>query len=239
MKRIGLVVSVDQVGFLRSFYDSREPDPVHFALQAEMAGVNGIRANLRVDRKYLKEEDMELLNRQVKTSFYLQISPHQDIIHLVNSLRPHNLILAAERRDEKAATIGLDVSLLINELHGIVHNIDMRQTRVFLFIDPELDQIKAAAKLQVHGVLINIRDLMTASMTATTGKKKNQLSDAVRLARKYGLVVHLAGGVLAEQLPALNAIEGISAIHVGHQFVARSLLMGVVPAVKVFRDLIE
>ena len=83
-----LVVAVDQVAFLRASARASEPDPIHFALSAELAGALGIRAHLRIDRKHISEQEMDTLNRMVKSQFYMQVSPHQDIVHLVNGLRP-------------------------------------------------------------------------------------------------------------------------------------------------------
>ena len=225
------IVSVDQVAYLRAGRGGGEPDPVHFALQAELAGVDGIRAHLRFDQRYITEDDAVDLNRLCKTTFYLQVSPHQDVLHLVNTIRPHNLILAAERREEQAVDSGLDAMLLANELKGIIPNVDQFQTRVFLFLEPELDQIKMAARLGVHGVLINVRDLMVDNRNADA-KKWQRISDAVRLAAKFNLEPHLGGGIIAKHLSRLAAIPGVRAIHFGHQLVARSLYQGVASALQ-------
>ena len=233
-----LIVCVDQVAFLRASRKAKEPDPVHFALQAELAGAMGIRAHLRIDRRDLGEQDMELFNRMVKTQFYLQVSPHQDIVHLVNGLRPHNLVLSGERR-EGALENGLDVTLLAKELLGIIKNIDNNQTRVFMFVEPQLDQVKAAAKLGVHGLLINVRDVVGEARSLASRKSYSQLADVVRLSAKYGLETHIGGGIQAEHLPFLMKVPGIMAVHLGHQLVARSLQMGVVQAVKSYLNLLS
>ena len=222
-----LIVGVDAVGLLRVSRLTREPDPVHFALQAELAGAWGIRARLRIDRRHLDENDMDLMNRMVKTQFYLQVSPHQDLVHLVNGLRPQNLVLSAERRDETASQMSLDAALLAKELQGIIRNIDTRSTRVFLFLDPSLEQIKVAAKIQVHGVVINVRDYTLNLRDPQREKKLTLIKDAVRFSSKFGLETHLAHGVRAEHLQDLCALPGVHAIHIGHQLVARSLLFGV------------
>ncbi len=234
-----LIVAVGQVAMLRAARQGRDPDPVHFALQAELAGASGIWAHLRLDRRYLTEDDVSLLSRLVKTQFYLQVSPHQDILHLVNGLRPQNLALAAERRDERAAESGLDVSLLANDLKGVIGNIDNRQTKVFLFVEPDLDQIKAAAKLQADGVAINARELAASTRATVYDRKLKQMQDAVRLSAKYGLKTHIAHGVNAEIIHDLAIIPNIDAIHVGHHLTALALQVGVVGAVKRFLELMK
>ncbi|MDJ0838242.1 MAG: pyridoxine 5'-phosphate synthase [Acidobacteriota bacterium] len=234
-----LIVSVDQVAAMRAANRSPEPDPVHYAIQAELAGALGIRAHLRIDRRDLSERDVELLNSMVKTQFFLQISPHQDVVHLLNGLRPHNAVLSAERRDEHALEHGLDASLLNRELDGIIKNVDTRQTRIFLFVEADLDQVKTAARLGVHGLVLNVRDLMVDARSEAHRKKLTVLRDAVRLAVKYKLETHLAGGVLAELLPELTQIPGVSAIHADHQLAARSLITGVADAVAAYLRLLQ
>ncbi len=231
------IVSVDPIVLLRASGPQREPDPVHYALQAELAGAAGIRAHLRVDRRHLLEEDVELLNRQVKTQFYLQLSPHQDIVHLIHGVRPKNIILTAEHREERTRETGLDVALLANELQGIIHNVDTDQTRVFLFIDPDLDQVKAAAKLQAHGIIVNVADLMVEHRGMIRGKKLAQIKDAVRLSNKFGMETHLSNGIRNYCIPELVSINGVDAIHVGHQLAAHALQVGIFQAVRSFLHL--
>lgn len=227
-----LIVAVDPVAILRASRDSNEPDPVHFALQAELAGAGGIRAHLRIDRRHITQQDVELLNRLVKTELYLQMSPHQDIVHLVSGIRPHNIILAAERRQEKTTDHGLDVALLAGELQGIIRNIDTRHTRIFLFVEPNLEQVKAAAKLGVTGLIINARGLQMTHNTAPVTRPFQNLRDAVKLAVKYGLEAHLAYGITIETIPLLRQIPDVAAIHIGHLLAARALQQGVMDAVK-------
>lgn len=237
-RRPKLIVAVDQVGVLRATRGGNEPDPIHFALQAELAGARGIRAHLRIDRAYLTEQDMDQLNRSSKTSFFLQISPHQDVVHLINTIRPANAILCAERRDDRIGEIGMDAALLANELAGIIKNVDTRQTQVFLFVEPDLDQIKTAARLGVHGLLLNVRELMLDPIELARQKKFTNVKEAVRLGFKYGMEMHLGGGISAARIEELAELPGVSGLHVGHQLVARSLQLGVTESVKTYLGLI-
>ena len=228
------IVSINSVCALRNAFKEREPDPVHFALEAELAGAAGIHGHLRIDRNTLSEQDADLLIRQVKTCFYLQVSPHQDIVHLINNLRPQCSILSAERRESRDSS--LDVSLLSNELQGIVRNIDAQQTKVFVFVDPQLEQVKATAKMKAHGVVLNTKDLFIDDLHLRE-KNFSKLKDAVKLSRKYGLTVHLSGNVRHADLPELSHLDGVTAIHLGHQLVSRSLHLGIHHALRSFTQI--
>lgn len=235
----GLIVGVDAITKLRLHNAAREPDPVHFALEAELTGASGILAHLRINRSGLTETDIEHLNRMVKTEFYLQVSPHQELLHLVNNVRPQNLVLVGEKRDTTAPLTGLDVPLLHHEIAGLLNNIDRNHTRTLLFVEPEFDQIKAAAKLEIGGIVIHCRDLHGGRRSAVFQKRFTQLSDAIKLSSRYGLETHLSGLVPQEVLPQLAQLEGVSAIHVGHPIVSKALLLGARGAVQLYRDLIH
>lgn len=229
-----LIVAVDQVAFMRESRQSRVPDPVHFALQAELAGAAGIKAHLRLDRRHVQEDDVYHLSRLVKTQFYLQLSPNQDISHVVNEVRPRNLILAAERRDEISTETGLDVSLLAGQLLPLIRNIDQKVTRVFLLVDPVFDHIRAAAKLEVSGLMINMRDYALAAESGYSERLFREIRDAVKLSSKYGLETHLVNSIRFDMIPSLSRLVGVRGIHVGHHLLARAAFAGVADAVQAY-----
>jgi pyridoxine 5-phosphate synthase len=234
-----LIVSLDQVALLRESRSSLEPDPVPFGLEAELAGAGGLRVHYRLDRRHIQERDVDLLTRLARTRLYLQLSPNQDVVHLVNQWRPPFLILGAERRDEMATETGLDISLLANQLLQMIRNIDPATTRIFVMVDPDFDQIRTAAKLEIHGVILNARDQLMGGLRALTSKKLSLLAEACRLSAKYGLETHLSNGLSLEVLPYLAAMPGVDALHVGHRLVARAMLTGVREAVTTFRNALE
>lgn len=232
-----LVVCVDSVALLRRQVQSKEPDPVHFALQAELAGAAGIRAHLRLDRRHIDEQDIALLVKLAQTPVFLQVSPNQDVEHLAHTFRPAAIVLAAERRYEIGTETGLDISLLSGQLTNLIRKIDTRQTRVFGLVDPNLDQVRAAAKLGFHGVLISVRELVQGG--GMDEQRVQQIEEAVRLANKFSLETHLANRVTFPMLPVLAKISGVTAIHVGHALAARAAFLGVSSAVVAFRRQID
>jgi pyridoxine 5-phosphate synthase len=232
-----LILSVDQVAAIRASRQSLEPDPVHFALDAEMAGFEGIKAHLRLDRRHIIENDVELLNKMVKSDFFLQISTNQDVLHLVNSLRPRNLILVSERRDEVHTDTGLDVSLLGKQLYHTIREIDDRETKVFLAVDPDLEQIRASAKLEVHGLCISLRDQILQDTQFTRSSSGFfRTAEAVKLSVKYGLETHLFNSISWNVLPRLTSIPGVSAIHLGHHFISDCLFRGLHETARAYRQ---
>ncbi|PIE03546.1 MAG: hypothetical protein CSA81_01730 [Acidobacteria bacterium] len=226
LKRPRLILSIDPIAAMRISRKSNIPDPIHFALESEMAGIDGIKAHLRLDRRHIQEQDVDLLIKQLKTDFFLQLSINQDVVHLVNTFRPKYVILVAERRDEVTTETGLDVTLLSKQILHTVRELDTQTTKVFLAVDPELDQIRAAAKIEVHGLCISLRDYMLGNKTRGLSSKKH-IAEAVKLSLKYGLETHFFNSITWQSLPFLTSISGISAIHIGHQFISMCLFKGI------------
>jgi len=235
-----LILSVDQVAAVRALRKEQVPDPVHFALEAEAAGMEGIKAHLRLDRCHIQDSDIELLNKMAKTEFFLQIAMNQDVVHLVNTFRPRNVILVAERRDESGTETGLDVTLLAKQLLNTVREIDSRETRIFLAIDPVLEQIRSTAKLEVHGVCISLRDhLLHGGFQAPVYSGLKAIREAVRLSVKYGMETHLFNSISWNVLPVISSIPGVSAIHLGHHFLADCMYKGIAGCVQHYRNRLE
>ena len=231
-----LILSIDQVASMKVSRKGPDPDPIHFALDAEMAGIDGIKAHLRLDRRHIQESDVEQLIHMVKSEFFLQISSNQDVLHLVNTFRPKNMILVAERRDEVNTETGLDVSLLGKQLFNTIREIDDRETKVFLAVDPDLEQIRSAAKLEVHGLCISLRDhILQGYFQSQSQNAFRQIVEAVKLSVKYGLETHLFNCITWKALPFIAAIPGVSAVHLGHHFVAECLFKGINATVANYR----
>lgn len=229
-----LIVNVSQVAHLRQTVMAAGPDPVHFALQAELAGAGGVSAHLRLDHRHIQEDDVELLVRLIRRRLFLHLSPNQDVTHLVNQWCPGNLVFVPERRDETTTENGIDVAMLSTQLAKLARDIDQHQTRIFALVEPALDQIRAAAKLEFFGVLINVRDYVLTDPGTFAERRFSEIADAARLASKFKLECHLANGVTWHHMARLSEIPGVKGIHVGHDLVARSLFIGIKPAMADF-----
>jgi pyridoxine 5-phosphate synthase len=223
-----LVLAIDPIAMFRGQREGIQPDPVHFALEAERWGFTGIKAHLRMDRRHLSERDIELLLAVVKTRLYLQISPHVDLDHHLNQWRPSYAILVNERREEKSTETGLDAMLLFKNLSHSIKSIDQHVTKLFLAIDPLPEQIRSAAKLGVYGVCLNIRDIMLKAHRFEKGleEEHQRLQDSLKLAKKFGMETHLFNAVTPQRLKALGPLTHIDAIHLGYAFLSECLFHG-------------
>ena len=142
---IDLGVNIDHVATLRNARGTTYPDPLQAALQAEEAGADVITLHLREDRRHIKDADVEIIRPQLRTRMNLEAAVTQEMIDFSCKIKPEDSCLVPERRHELTTEGGLDVVKYFTQVQAAVRQLQAEGIRVSLFIDPEADQIQAAA----------------------------------------------------------------------------------------------
>jgi pyridoxine 5-phosphate synthase len=229
---IRLGVNVDHVATLRQARRAAEPDPVHAAVLAELGGAAGITVHLRSDRRHIQDRDLEILRQVVKTRLNLEMAATQEMVRIALTVKPDQVTLVPERREELTTEGGLDVVLNSVQLKPVVKTLEDGGIHVSLFVDPDLEQVKASHKIGGRAIEIN-----TASWAEARGAKAREaalkkVQDAARLGRKLELEVHGGHGLNYENVGPLAALSEMSELNIGHSIVARALLVGMERAVR-------
>lgn len=226
-----LGVNIDHIATLRQARDAIEPSPIHGAAIAEIAGVNGITAHLREDRRHINDRDVYLLKQMATTSFNLEMAATAEMVGIAVDVRPNMVTLVPEKREEKTTEGGLLVRGREKDLAEMVEKLTENNIAVSLFIDPDFDQIKAAVKVKASHV-----ELHTGYYANAKGKAQinelERLKDATAFASKLGLIVNAGHGLNYENTAAVAAIENIAELNIGHSIISRALFVGLDTAVK-------
>jgi pyridoxine 5-phosphate synthase len=230
MARLG--VNVDHVATLRQARRAQEPDPVHAAVLAELGGAHGITVHLRADRRHIQDRDVELLKQMVKTRLNMELAASQEMIRVALTVRPNQVTLVPERREEVTTEGGLDVVLNSVQLKPTVHTLREGGIRVSLFVDPDLEQIKQAHRVDAEAVEVNTAAYSEARDERARGAALQKLVDAARLGRKLGLEVHAGHGLDYRNVRPVALVSELSELNIGHSIVARSVLVGMERAVR-------
>ncbi len=230
MVRLG--VSIDHVATLRQARRASEPDPVHVAMAAELAGADGIAVHLRSDRRHIQDRDVEILRKVVKTKLNLVMTATQEMVRIALTVKPDRVTLVPERREEVTTEGGLDVVLNSVQLKPIVRTLGEGGIHVGLFVDPDLEQVKEAHRLGAPAVEINTASFAEAASERTCDEALRKISDAARLGRKLGLTVHAGHGLTYQNVAPVAALPEISELTVGHNIIARAVLVGMERAVR-------
>ncbi|MGH8134455.1 MAG: pyridoxine 5'-phosphate synthase, partial [Steroidobacteraceae bacterium] len=143
---IALGVNIDHVATLRQVRRGRDPDPVHAALAAELAGADSITLHLREDRRHIQDHDVRTLRGLLQTRMNLEMAVTDEMLAIAAEVRPADCCLVPERRAELTTEGGLDATAQEQRLQAAIAGLTGRGIRVALFIDPDPAQIAAAAR---------------------------------------------------------------------------------------------
>lgn len=236
-QRVLLGVNIDHIATLRQARGTRYPDPVQAAIEAEQAGADGITLHLREDRRHIQERDVRLMAEVLQTRMNLEMAVTDQMLDFAEEIRPANICLVPERREELTTEGGLDVAGNGARVQEAVERMAAIGSEVSLFIDPDPRQIEAAKRAGAPVI-----ELHTGHYADTYGAEQAEalarLREGCIYARKLGLVVNAGHGLHYHNVEPIAAISGMNELNIGHAIIARALFSGLAQAVKDMRALI-
>ena len=234
MARLG--VNIDHVATVRQARRVSEPDPVQAAVLAELGGADGITVHLRGDRRHVQDRDVEILRQVVKTRLNVEMAATQEMVRIVLTIKPDQATLVPERREEVSTEGGLDVALNGVQLRPTVKTLQDGGIEVSLFVDPDLEQVKEAHKLDARAIEINTAAYAEARDARAREAALRKVADAAKLGRKLGLTVHAGHGLTYRNVGAIAALAEVCELNIGHNIVARAMLVGMERAVREMKE---
>ena len=232
--QLELGVNIDHVATLRQQRGTRYPDPVHAALIAEQAGADNITLHLREDRRHIQERDVRALRSLLATRMNLEMAAAEPMLAFACEMQPADCCLVPERRAELTTEGGLDVRGALGPIRAACTRLAAAGIRVALFIDPEPDQIDAAAAAGA-GVI----ELHTGEYAAASGALQAQELERLRVAARHGIArrleVHAGHGLNYRNVGPVAAIQEITELNIGHAIVAQAVFEGLAAAVREMR----
>lgn len=234
-----LALNIDHIATIRQARKADEPDPVVAASLAELAGAQGITVHLRGDRRHIQERDVELLRRTVATHLNIEMAATREMVRIAQGHKPDQVTLVPERREELTTEGGLDVILHAGSIEGVVRELRDAGMDVSVFVDPDLEQIRACHKLGVTTIELNTGKYADHWRSARRGDELEKISNAARGARKIGLRVLAGHGLTYRNIDAIARIAEIEELNIGHSIIARAALVGIERAVREMIDLMR
>ncbi len=236
MPKLG--VNIDHVATLREVRHGIEPEPVFAALICEASGADSIVAHLREDRRHIKEGDLHILKKIIKTKLNLEMSVAKDIVGIACDLKPDQATLVPERRQELTTEGGLDVIANFRKLKDAIDKLKKNGIAVSLFIDPDKIQIDAAKKIGVGMIELHTGRYAEARNEKEQDRYFKELESTVRYAVAGGFHVFAGHGLNYYNVSRIAKIKGIEELNIGYSIVCRAVLGGLERAVKEMRMLI-
>ena len=228
-KQQRLYINIDHVATLRQARRGAEPDPVEAAIACEKAGADGITAHLREDRRHIQDDDIERLKKSVRTYFNLEMACVAEMLELARRLKPQQVTLVPERREEITTEGGLDIITEPDRIRNAIDALTDAGIRVSLFIDPTRAAVEQSKKLGVPAI-----ELHTGSYAHDPGSAHTieALRDAARRGADLGIAVHAGHGLTVANVGPVAAIPEIEELNIGHSIISRAVFVGLDRAVK-------
>ncbi len=227
-----LAVNIDHIATIREARKTDEPDPVAAAMICELAGAQGITVHLRGDRRHIQDRDVEILRRTVTTHLNIEMAATTEMVRIAQTVKPHQVTLVPERRDEVTTEGGLDIVLHSGNVEKVVHQLLEARIDVSIFVDPDLEQIRQCHKLRAPKIEINTGKYSDAWKDGNWSAELDKIATAARAAKKLGLVVLAGHGLTYRNIDGIASVPEIEELNIGHSIIARAALVGLDSAVR-------
>ncbi|MFA5520349.1 MAG: pyridoxine 5'-phosphate synthase [Castellaniella sp.] len=228
---IELGVNIDHVATLRQQRFTTYPDPVEAALRAEDAGADLITLHLREDRRHIQDADVERMRPLLRTRMNLECAITSEMIDIACRIKPRDVCLVPERREELTTEGGLDVSAGFDTVKAAVDHLHEAGIRVSIFIDPDAGQIEAAHRAGAEIIELHTGAYADAGDDAAREHEMARLRTGVAAGLALGMRVNAGHGLHYENVQAIAAMPGIAELNIGHAIVARAVFDGLEKAV--------
>jgi pyridoxine 5-phosphate synthase len=204
-----LGINIDHVATLRQARGTKYPSVVEAALRAEQAGADSITLHLREDRRHMQDEDIFAIRPLLQTKMNLELAATDEMIEIASRVKPQDVCIVPERREERTTEGGLNVKESYDHLHRATQTLTQQGSRVSLFIAPDLRDIDLAKKMGATVIEIH------------TGRY-----EAAAHALSLGLIVNAGHGLHYHNVNLIAEIPGIEELNIGHAIVAHALFVG-------------
>ncbi len=236
MARLG--VNIDHVATVRQARRADEPDPVWAAAEAELGGADCITFHLREDRRHVTDRDARLLKETVACKLNMEMAIASDVVQIALNLKPTQVTLVPEKREELTTEGGLDVVGLKDRVREVVTRLTGEGIIVSAFIEPIRDQIEASAETGFDAIELWTGGYAHANTENELDDELHRLLEGIRAGERMGLEVHGGHGLTYRNVWRVAGLPGFSEFNIGHSIVSRSVFVGMREAVREMTELL-
>ena len=238
-KKIRLGVNIDHVATLRNARNENFPNLLTVAEILKDCKVDLITVHLREDRRHIRDKDVEELKNHNFLPLNLEMAATDEMKKICFETNPFSCCIVPERREELTTEGGLDVKNQLDYLGEFVSEFKEKDIKLSFFVDPDIEQIEAVAKLGVKVIEIH-----TGKFSINFNKRNHQLElnrikQAAEYCLKIGMVCHAGHGLNFDNVKEISNIPNIEELNVGHFLISNAVLDGLNMTIKKFMKIIN
>ncbi len=240
MIKIRLGVNIDHVATVRNARGETYPSPLRAAIMAEECGAHSVTIHLREDRRHINDLDLKKIKSKLKIPLNLEIAATNEMLKIATKHKPDFVCIVPEKRKEITTEGGLNLNYNKNFLKKVINKLKKNNSRVSLFIEPNIKDIKISKKLGVNGI-----EFHTGKICNLINQKKSfklellKINNAVNYATELGLDVHAGHGLTYESARIISKIKKIKEFNIGHFLIGESIYIGLPAAIKKFQKILK
>ena len=225
---IKLGVNIDHIATIRQQRLGRYPDVLEAARVVKKSGAHGITIHLREDRRHIQEYDVWNVKKKVNIRLNLEMAATPWMVQFACTVKPQSVCLVPEKRRELTTEGGLQVVRQSKKLAPLIKKLHEAGIKVSLFVDPVVEQIKAAHRVGAHAV-----ELHTGTYVNHPGARElKDLEVAAVIAHHLGLKLHAGHGIDYANVRTIMRLTHLEELNIGFSIVSRALFVGVDNAVR-------
>lgn len=236
MKRLKLGVNIDHVATLRQARGTVYPDTVEAAKICAAAGAESITIHLREDRRHIQDADVYRLSKECPLPINLEMANAEEIVKIALEVKPAEVCLVPEKRQELTTEGGLDVIGNFQTLEKNIKRLQDNGSVVSLFVDPDEKTLEACAKAGATVVELHTGSFCDATDPKEATDQLNALIAGAKCAHALGLQVNAGHGINLDNIGDILTIPHLDTLNIGHSIIARAVFQGLENAV---RELID
>ena len=238
MKRLG--VNIDHIATLRNARGEKHPNPVFAAKEVIKFGANSVTIHLREDRRHINDLDTKEICALNKVLVNLEVSMNSEIIKKALRYKPNYICIVPENRKEITTEGGLNIKNNLNKLEKIIKKFKKAKIRTSLFINPSLNDIRLAKKLNTDCIEIHTGKLANLVKSKKNySSELNRIKKSAKLASSLNLEVHAGHGLDYKTTNMLTKIIDIEEYNIGHFIIRESIFDGLSKVIKNFKKIIK
>lgn len=234
-----LGINIDHIATLRNARGGVEPDVAECAKICQNAGADGVTIHLREDRRHINDVDVSTLKVILKTRMNLEMAMTDEMQEIALEMKPDACCLVPEKRQELTTEGGLDVVSQLDRATKFIKPLKDAGIAVSLFIDPDIEQVKAAYKAGAEFIELHTGKYSEAFNTPDEKAEFAKLKESAIFAQSLGLKVNAGHGLNYRNVHRMKEIPNLVELNIGHTIISRAIYVGLANAVKEMKELVN
>jgi len=234
-----LCLNIDPLCGFRERVHAGSSDVASLGVTAEIGGADSLVYTLKPDLLAVQEKEISLIREMVHIPLNLKVPPVDEALKTAVGFSCETVTLIPGKQPGASPGGGLDVLGLGSKMDRVIQDIRARGISVQLLVDPNIHQVKSAAKSGADGVELIFGGIESAKNARDRADQMENLASVVLAASKMNLRVSISRGVHYQNAAALSAMAGVSEIVTGRAVFIRALYTGLESAVRDMASLVH